>query len=205
MSEKRRSKRYPKRLRVRFGEKGKGFTHVGITGDVSSSGMFVGTTAVIEPGTRVHLELTTADNDFFYFEGIAARQVQVPPELRQLMKAGFGMRFLLPGDVVGEVLPASREAKPAGLVLSYESPAAFAAAWERELKRGGAFCWAERGHVPNAVVPIEVQLAYNGTRQVFEGRVVHVLPEQNGRYGVAFMFVDQSKALASLNALLQVK
>lgn len=145
MAEKRTARRLARRLKVRFGEKERGgFTGTGLTYDISSTGMFVSTNAVaaIAPGTRLHLEVTTPENHAVYFEGVVARQVVVPPELRAVIKAGFGLRFLTGSDLVSELVPAAQV--PGQLRLTYETVAALRDAWERELKRGGAFCWTDR-------------------------------------------------------------
>lgn len=204
MAEKRTARRLARRLKVRFGEKERGgFTSTGLTNDISSTGMFVSTNAVaaITPGTRLHLEVTTPENQLMYFEGVVARQVVVPPELRAVIKEGFGLRFLTGSDLVSELVPAAQTSGQ--LRLTYETVAALRDAWERELKRGGAFCWTDRACALNSIVVVEVNLPFAGRRLTFDARVVHLVPEQQGRHGLAFMFVDTTGAMAALEALLR--
>lgn len=106
MGEKRRSKRHARRLRVRFGAMHEaGFPHVGITSDVSATGLFVISTQRVKPGDRLHLELTLQDEKPLYAEVVVARKVDVPPELRQVVHAGFGARYLTGTELMGVLVP----------------------------------------------------------------------------------------------------
>jgi hypothetical protein len=201
MSEKRKARRFARRLKVRFGEKGRPFSFTGLTNDISATGMFVSTTAGIKPGARLHVEVTTADETLIFFEGIVARQVVVPPELRTLMRPGFGLRFLTGTEVMSELIPSLKD--QTHLQVVFDSVDAFRDAWDRELKRGGAFLWAERAYPLNSIVTVEFDFAFANRRLAFESRVVHVVPEQQGRHGMAFMFLDVTNATTALSALLQ--
>jgi len=201
MSEKRRARRFTRRLKVRFGEKGRPFSHSGLTNDVSATGMFVSTTTAVKPGTRLHVEVTTAEETLIFFEGVVARQVVVPPELRTLMRPGFGLRFLTGTELMSELLPGLKD--QTHLQVVFDSVESFRDAWERELKRGGAFLWAEKAYPLNSIVTVEFDFAFANRRLAFESRVVHVVPDQQGRHGMAFMFLDVNNATAALGALLQ--
>jgi hypothetical protein len=111
--EKRRARRHARRLKVRYGEEGKGFHHIGLTSDVSATGMFVRANSSPKPGTRVHLEVTLPGEVQLFVEAVVARQVLVPP-LRQPAKKGNPF------------------------ALAFDDPATWKAAWEREYSRGGA-------------------------------------------------------------------
>lgn len=198
--EKRRHRRYPRRFKVRFGDKG--FTQQGFTSDVSETGMFVVTSPVPKLGTRVHVEVTMELERTVYFEGIVARMALVAPELRSVMKGGFGMRFLAPGDLVAEMVPHLRDAKNR-LELSYPTVEAFTEAYEKELKRGGAFVWSDREHAVNSIVTLEVDASFAKKRLGFEARVLHVVPDATGRFGLALMFIDVNAALTSLQSVLK--
>jgi hypothetical protein len=191
-----------RRLKVRFGEKTRGavYTHSGLTSDLSSTGMFVSTSASVAPGTRLHVEVTTSENQAIFFEAVVARQVNVPPELRTVMKAGFGLRFLTGTELLSELAPSIKDRSQ--LHISYESVTILRDAWERELKRGGAFCWADRSYPLNSIVTVEFDLPFAGRRLAFEARVVHQVPEQHGKHGLAFMFLDVANASAALESLL---
>lgn len=195
--EKRRHRRYSRRFRVKFGEKQ--LTQSGFTGDVSATGMFVVTSAVPKLGTRLHVEVTLNDERVLFVEGMVARMTLVAPELRSVMKGGFGLRFLSGAELMAEMVPHLRD--PKRLVLQYATLEALAEAYEKELKRGGAFVWTDREQQMSSIVNLEIDAEFANRQLAFECRVVHVM-NQNGRYGVALMFLEPNAAMAGLAGLL---
>ncbi len=227
MGEKRRSKRHPRRLKVRFGEhQVAGFPHVGITSDFSDSGLFVICTQRIAPGTRLHLEVTLQDEKPLYAEVVVARQVLVPPELRQVVHAGFGARFLTGPELVRELVPslsaergaAARNAgqasgppgaspprpppAPAPFTQVYDSEPVWREAVEKELRRGGVFLWHTSAMANDTLVTVTFELRYAGRTLTLPARVVHSLPGADGRHGVALMFTEATAA-AAITATLE--
>ena len=200
MSEKRKSRRFARRLKVRFGEKDRPFHYNGLTGDISATGMFVSTTASIKPGTRVHVEVTTTENQLMFFEGVVVRQVVVPAELRGVVKAGFGFRYLSGLELMAELVPSLKD--QTHLQVVFPSAEALKDAWDRELNRGGAFLWADKAYPLNSIVVVEFDLPFVGRRLAFESRVVHCVPEQQGKHGMAFAFLDIPQATAALASIL---
>lgn len=205
MGEKRRAKRHARRLKVRFGEAGAaGFTHNGLTNDVSSTGLFVVTSQSPKPGTRVHLEVMMQGERPLYVEGVVARQVVVPPELRQVVKSGFGVRYLQGPELMAELVPGTPAAKKDDpFALSFDDAASWRDAWEKELKRGGCFVWSPRPVPPSSLVKLSVELKHLDRVFEFDAKVVHVMPGADGRHGVALMFVDPAAALAALLATME--
>jgi hypothetical protein len=201
MSEKRKSRRFARRLKVRFGEKDRPFHFNGLTGDISATGMFVSTTASIKPGLRVHVEVTTTENLLLFFEGTAVRQVVVPAELRGVVKAGFGFRYLSGTELMSEMVPSLKD--QTHLQVVFPTADALKDAWDRELNRGGAFLWADKPYPLNSIVVVEFDLPFVGRRLAFESRVVHCVPEQQGKHGMAFTFLDIPNATAALSSVLQ--
>jgi hypothetical protein len=195
--EKRRHRRYARRFRVKYGEKT--LQHSGFTSDVSATGMFVVTTPVPKLGTRLHVEVTIDNERLLYFEGMVARMTLVAPELRSVMKGGFGLRFLTGAELMAEMVPHLRD--PNRLVLTYPTLESLTEAFEKELKRGGAFVWSEREVQVSSIVNLELDAQFAGRQLAFECRVVHVVPEP-GRYGVGLMFLDATAAIASVSGLL---
>ena len=195
--EKRRNRRYSRRFRVRFGEKQ--LDRTGFTSDVSTTGMFVVSQPVPKLATRLHVEVSMDNDRVLYFEGVVARLTLVAPELRSVMKGGFGLRFLTGAELVAEMVPHLRDSRR--LVLSYSTPEALHEAFEKELKRGGAFVWCEREHAVSSIVNLEIDAHYSNRQLAFECRVVHVVPEA-GRWGVALMFLEPNAALAGISGLL---
>jgi Tfp pilus assembly protein PilZ len=195
--EKRRHRRYARRFRVKFGEKT--FAQSGFTSDVSATGMFIVTSPVPKLGTRVHVEVTMDNERQLYFEGIVARMALVAPELRSVMKGGFGVRFLSGAELMAEMVPHLRD--PKRLVLAYTTADQLHDAFEKELKRGGAFVWSQTEFPVSSIVNLEIDAVFSGRQLAFEARVVHILPE-SGRYGLALMFLDPNAALAGISGLL---
>lgn len=200
MGEKRKAKRHSRRLKVRFGEAGSsGFPHSGLTNDVSSSGIFVVTSQTPNPGTRLHLEVTLHGERPLYMEGVVARLVKVPPELRQVVKAGFGVRYLHGAELMHEMVPATQAPKSDDpFVLTFDDEDTWKAALEKEFKRGGAFVWCPKPVAPNSVVQLTIDLRYLGKRYQFDARVVHVMPGPDGKHGVALMFLENAMATQTL-------
>lgn len=130
MGEKRKSKRHGRRLKVRFGESNVGgFPHSGLTNDVSTTGLFVVTGQTPKPGTRLHLEVMLQNEKPLYVEGVVARLVLVPPELRLIMKAGVGVRYLLGHELLSELSPAlSPPKKDDPFTLTFDDEASWRAA-----------------------------------------------------------------------------
>ena len=195
--EKRRHRRHSKRFRVKFGEKQ--LSQSGFTSDVSVTGMFIVTSSVPKLGTRLHVEVTVDNDRVLYVEGMVARMTIVAPELRSVMKGGFGLRYLSGAELVAEMMPHLRD--PKRLVVSYSTDAVLQEAFEKELKRGGIFVWTEREQQVSSIVNVEIDAQFADRQLAFECRVVHVVAE-GGRFGVALMFLDPNAALAAIAGLL---
>lgn len=217
MGEKRRSKRHARRLRVRFGAVGEaGFPHVGITSDVSATGVFVLSTQRVAPGDRLHFEVTLQDEQPLYAEVVVARKVLVPPELRQVVHGGFGARFLTGLELMGTLVPslvgdghrtgtapvfvaADVEVTVDPFRQVYDSATAWHEAVEREFKRGGIFLWCPAPQANNTAVTVTFDLRFAGRQLEMPTRVVHSAPGPDGRHGVALLFTDPG-AFAKLSA-----
>ena len=204
MGEKRRSKRHARRLKVRFGDTGTvGFPHSGLTNDVSATGLFVVSGQSPKPGTRVHLEVTMPGEKPLFIEGVVARQVIVPPELRQVVRTGFGVRYLPGTELMAELVPALQVVrKDDPFCLSFTEFTDWRDAVEKEFKRGGAFVWSPKPVLQNTIITVTFDLRFLERQLAFEARVVHVMPGPDGRHGVALMFVDPAGAASALSATL---
>jgi len=126
---------------------------------------------------------------------VVARQVIVPPELRQVVRTGFGVRYLLGNELMAELVPslhAVRKEDPFCLVFTEFT--AWSDAVEKQFKRGGAFVWSPRPVLQNTILTVTFDLRFLEMQLAFEARVVHVMPGPDGRHGVALMFVDPARA-----------
>ncbi len=195
--EKRRNRRYSKRFKVRFGVKD--LVSSGFTSDVSASGMFVVTTSLLNINQRVHVEVLLDEAHRIYFEGAVARLTVVAPELRQILKGGFGLRFLSGAELMGEMVPHLKDTSR--IVLTYPSLEGYQNAFENELRRGGCFVWTSSHYPVGSTVHLEIEADFCNRRLAFECRVMHVVKGEDGRHGTALMFLDSSSAMAGLTAL----
>lgn len=195
--EKRKQKRYPKRFRVRYGEKG--WPYTGFVSDISASGMFIVGANAPKIGTRLHLEVALESDRLVYFEGVVQRLAVVPPELRQVVKSGFGVRLLTGAELLLEMLPSLKENR---LKLRYETLEVFTTAFDKELHRGGLFVRTSRLFPQNTVVGIELDLTFAGRSLELQARVVHVIPEPGGTFGTSLVFVDPPEAVVELKKLI---
>jgi Tfp pilus assembly protein PilZ len=107
-SERRNGERHAKRLEVRFWRSGRLVAHSGFTTNVSTSGMFLGTTQSLDPGERVRLEVLDSAHGFVV-EGQVARVHRVSLSLRHVDQPGAGVRFLGPPELVAGLIPAARQ------------------------------------------------------------------------------------------------
>lgn len=201
MSEKRKSKRHARRLKVRFGDAGsEAFPYSGLTHDVSATGLFVTSSHVPRPGTRLHLEVFLPGEHPLFVEGVVSRLVLVPPELRSIRQQGFGVRYLQGGELLHELVPritkAANDDDPFTLVFTDRE------AWQHmlhsELKRGGVFLWSPKPVAPASSVTVTFDLRFIERRLSFIARVVHATNGEDGRHGVALMFVDAGGAAMAL-------
>lgn len=91
--EKRGKKRILKRLSVRFGTQKP--DHTALTHDLSSTGIFLKTTTVFPPNTRLQIELTLPDNKVIHMRGIVMWAKRIPPAFnRVIQKHGMGIHLL---------------------------------------------------------------------------------------------------------------
>ncbi len=215
-NEKRRPKRYPKRLTVRFGE-GEKLDRMGFTTDISISGLFVVAPVMAPPiDSRIHLQIMLDGGKFVYLEGIVRRHRTPPRELAAMEHKGFGVRFVTPDELLGELVPkaapAEREVVPDTSQVNvaqlppepregeYEVPFATAAdlkaSWERELKLGGIFVKSNWPVTPQSEVLLVFVLAFANKRVDVRSKVLAITPT-----GVAFGF-DRAKLQAEIAAYL---
>jgi hypothetical protein len=197
--EKRRNKRYPRRFKVRFGDKVP-LAHSGLTADVSIGGMFVVTALPPPLGARLGAEVMMDDGRLLRFEGMVARQTIVSPELRTIMKGGFGLRFLTYAELLGEMVPHLRD--KSRFVLTLPTAEKFKSSWDKELSRGGTFLVMEKSHPPNSLLTLEIDLPFVPRHLVFQVKVMNVVTQADGKFGTALMFVDATDAHATLSAVL---
>lgn len=114
VSERRVHPRYPRRIEVRFWRQGEAQPHSGFTMNISRTGIFLGTGFLLAPGERVRVEIVDLEKGFVA-EGRVVRVHRVAQALRHVDQAGVGIRFLLPEELVEELLPAAARSAAAPL------------------------------------------------------------------------------------------
>lgn len=119
--ERRANGRVARRIDVRFWRRGTAQPSAGFTTNVSTTGLFLGTSLTLAPGERLRLEVGDRDSGFAV-EGVVVRVHRVAMALRHVLQPGAGVRFLLPEELVTGLVPGVREA-----VGTEESAAAAAA------------------------------------------------------------------------------
>ncbi len=93
MAEKRTRKRVRRRLTLRFGSEAP--VRTAFTEDVTEHGLFIKTTNLYAPGTRIVIELALPDELRVTVIGMVRWSKKVPPTMIHLAnKAGLGIRFL---------------------------------------------------------------------------------------------------------------
>jgi hypothetical protein len=198
VSEKRKYKRFPKRIKVAFGERE--LTHTGFTENISASGIFIVSSVLLKLGTQLHLELYYSQERSAYMEAEVRRLVVVEPHLRQMLKAGFGLRFITPSEIMEKALGRSASRQP--FILRYASPAEFSAGFEQQLSAGGAFVISNQKPALGSTAEVHIHLLYAKVILEFSASVVHVAESGGGQFGVSLVFQDKHFAIDSLQGHL---
>jgi Tfp pilus assembly protein PilZ len=103
--DRRRSRRWPRQLDVRFTKRGEeGPAVQAVSTNVSKTGLFLRTQQVLPTGTRLRLEVNCAGRSFVA-EGVVMRALRTPTHLQAAMPSGMGVRFLRVEELLEELLP----------------------------------------------------------------------------------------------------
>lgn len=194
--EKRRNKRYPKRLKVAYGDKG--FTASSYTANISKTGAFVIANKLPPPGSRVHLQIFS-DETWLPFEGEVRWQKIVPVQMRQLEPGGFGVRFLRPEEMVEMLLPHIKGERR--FEVLYTTPEDLVRAHKQELSLGGVFVRTDVMAPRDAPVMLEVNLEFAGRTIEIPAKVLQCVAAgttPGSASGLALVFDKKDAALASL-------
>lgn len=186
MAEKRQHRRFKKRYTVRFGTDD--LSQSGFTGDISKGGAFIVSSHMVPLDTRIHLQVQLDATHFAFFEGVVQRHRLVPPEMRQLEHAGFGVRFLYPGEVIADMVNKDMPT----FEVHYSSAERLQASYRTELRRGGTFIVTDKALRTQEKVRICLCLDFANVTIEQEATVVHIsLPQEGRRAGVSVMFIDK--------------
>lgn len=196
--ERRRERRYPRRLTVRYGERE--LNRAGLTHDISASGVFVISQNLPPLDARIHMLISAGPERSLYFEGVVRRHRVLPPLLRQIDHGGFGVRFLMPADLVRELVPKAASATDA-LEVTFDSAEHLRRAVESEIRFGGVFVPTSAPFERDAPVTVELILEFAGRRFAFPAKVVQVITAS--ARGVGVTFDDKQKVERTLEPFLR--
>lgn len=110
--ERRIHRRFARRIELRFWRSGEDQGHTAYSTNISKSGLFLSSVSALMPGERLRLEFVDRDSGFIA-EGRVARVHRVSLALRQVDQQGVGVRFLLPEELVENLVPLARQSGPA--------------------------------------------------------------------------------------------
>lgn len=105
--ERRRKRRFARRLQVSYWLKGDEHPRQGYTTNVSTTGTFIATNAPLAPGTRLRIEFLVDDG--FFVEAIVTHAARVSTALQSIRSSGMGIRFLTISELISDLLPSGRE------------------------------------------------------------------------------------------------
>jgi len=93
MSDKRDSKRFGKRFRLKFGKENP--DRLAYTEDISTSGLFIKSANIYQPGNVIKIRLDLPDGKEVGLKGRIMWAKKVPPLMMQrIRKSGMGVRIL---------------------------------------------------------------------------------------------------------------
>jgi Tfp pilus assembly protein PilZ len=110
--ERRIHRRFPRRIELRYWRPGETQGHTAYTTNISKSGLFLSSSTSLMSGERLRLEILDRESGFFA-EGRVTRIHRVPLALRHVDQQGVGVRFLLPEELVENLVPLARQSGPA--------------------------------------------------------------------------------------------
>ncbi len=124
--EKRRKRRFARRLQVTYWAKGDDHARQSYTTNVSTTGAFIATNAPLAPGTRLRIEFQGETENDFYVEAVVTHAARVSTALQSIRSSGMGVRFLNISELISGLLPsgADHQIEEGGDVAQHATPVA---------------------------------------------------------------------------------
>lgn len=169
----------------------------GFTRDVSAAGLYLESPALVEVGTRLHLEIDLFGEPFFA-EGVVARRVRVPRQVQAMRKQGFGVRLLTLSEALHELQRSEAAAGPqVRLSLDLRDPPTLARTLERDVRVGVIFVPTEEDHAVGSRVGVRLMLPPDAEddepRLDISGTLIARVEEPRG-FGVQIADLDAVRA-----------
>lgn len=105
--EKRRRKRFARRVQVRYWPRGDEHPRKGYTTNLSTTGVFIATNGPLPPGSRLRIEFLGESG--FMVEAVVTHAARVATALQSIRSSGMGIRFLEISELIRDLLPARGE------------------------------------------------------------------------------------------------
>lgn len=170
----------------------------GFTQDISETGLFITTTLLPKVGTRLMVQLETPTKKSSIVMGEVVRHVVVPPELRSVMRHGFGVRLLSDRAQVRSLMEADKPA-PTGPSVTFTVPAEYQRVKTEELSKGCLSFVSPKAVAINDEVEVLIACAWRQGSLTLRGRTV-LARDLAGVCHAVMVLNEPAKALASLDA-----
>lgn len=195
-SERRSGKRARARLPIRlWNEQQQGHGH---TFDLSRTGLFVETAAVLEIGTRLHFEIQHPDGPFLG-EAVVVRKKRVQPHLRTIVKPGLGLKLVPLTDLVKREEAPTTTTAFFELLMDLSDPALLERCHSGELRGGVLFVACAKPPALGAAVHVQVKLPDPWEPLTWRGRVVQQIEQPRG---AAVELSDTAQVVALVREIL---
>lgn len=169
----------------------------GFTQDISETGLFITTTLLPKVGTRLMVQLESPTKKSSVV-GEVVRHVIVPPELRSVMRHGFGLRLISDRAIVRSLMEAEKPA-PTGPSVTFTAPAEYLRVKAEELAKGCLSFSSPKAVAINDEVEIVVTCAWRQGALTVRGRTV-LARDVAGVCHAVLVLNEPAKALTALEA-----
>lgn len=170
----------------------------GFTQDISETGLFITTTLLPKVGTRLMVQLESPTKKSSVVMGEVVRHVVVPPELRSVMRHGFGLRLISDRALVRSLLEAEKPA-PTGPFVSFTAKAEYQRAKGEELSKGCLSFTSPKAVAINDEVEVSVTCGWRQGVLTLRGRTV-LARDIGGVCQAVMVLNDPARAIASLES-----
>lgn len=194
--EHRTARRVPRRLKAMFGPVTP--SQSGFTQDISETGLFITTTLLPKVGTRLMVQLESPTKKSSVVMGEVVRHVIVPPELRSVMRHGFGLRLISDRAIVRSLMEAEKPA-PTGPSVTFTAPAEYQRVKTEELSKGCLSFSSPKAIAINDEVEVVITCAWRQGSLTLRGRTV-LARDVAGVCHAVLVLNEPAKALTSLDA-----
>jgi hypothetical protein len=193
--------RIARRLKTLYGVAGP--TQLGFTHDLSETGLFITAAQLPRLGAKVSVRIEGPNP--LETSGEVVRHSIVPPELRTVMRHGFGVKVAAPREVMREFIastsPSVRSSASAVQrpLVYWASRSEYERARSEELVRGGLSFISARSIPLNEELEISLACAWKSGDVVVKVRTVFTQPV-NGTMRVMVTLLDPADSLSRIDA-----